>query len=96
MFRGMFEVSGLGINDYWSSKLFTNATLTALLNSPYIRLVHESVSFSRFSWNGGSKSIAGLVPFTIITIIALALLLWTRCDDSHLRFDPSGKCFTLS
>jgi hypothetical protein len=95
MFRGMFEVSGLAINGYWSSKLFTGATLTTLLNSPYIRQVHGSVYFSLYGWDGDSKSIMGLIPFTVLTIIAFVLLLWTRREVSHLRFDPSSKRFTF-
>jgi len=95
MFRGMFEVSGLAINGYWSSKLFTGATLTTLTNSPYNRQVQGSVSFSLYGWDSKSTSILGLIPFTIITIIALVLLLWTRREVSHLRFDPSSKRLTF-
>jgi hypothetical protein len=96
MFKGMFEISGLAINGYWSSKLFTNVSLAALVNSPNIRCVKGNLAYPLFGWNGwkgDASTIAGLIPFTIVIAVALFMLIWTFRGGSHLpsHFDPSSK-----
>src|SRR5271170_6629374 len=62
MFRGMFEISGLAINGYWSSKLFTNATAAQFLSSPYTREIQGNLTFSVYGWNNDTPTIIGLLP----------------------------------
>jgi hypothetical protein len=93
MFRGMFELSGIATNGYWSSRLFTNATARELFNSPYARHVNGTLLYDVYVWQGEAKAMVGLMPFTIIAVISLLLLLRSR-GGSGVRFDPSGKHFT--
>jgi len=94
MFRGMFEISGLAINGYWSSKLFTNDTAAQFLTSPYTREIQGNLTFSVYGWNNDTPTIIGLFPFTVLTIVALVLLIQCWRDRSYIssRFDPSSKC----
>jgi hypothetical protein len=95
MFRGMFEISGLATNGYWSSKLFTNATAAEFLSSPYTREIQGNLTFSVYGWNNDTPTIIGLFPFTVLTIVALVLLIQCWRDRSYISasFDPSSKCF---
>lgn len=92
MLQGMFEVSGLAVNGYWSSKLFENDSPTGAFTSP----VSGEIVSTLYGWNGEIKGITGLIPFTIVVIIALLLLAWSYHGASHLHPDPSGKCFAFN
>jgi hypothetical protein len=84
MFQGMFEISGLAINGYWSSKVFQNTTSSALLQSPYIRAVEGRLKVGLYGWKGNASAAAGLIPVTIAAIISLSLLVWTFRGHSEM------------
>jgi hypothetical protein len=85
MLLGMFEVSGLAVNGYWSSKLFENASPMGAFTRP----VSGEITYTLYGWDGNVRGITGLIPFTIVAIIALLLLSWSYHGASHLHPDPS-------
>jgi hypothetical protein len=89
MFQGMFEISGLAINGYWSSRLFANGSAAG--PSGINRSVSGTVTYDAYCWSGDVKAIAGLVPFTVVVLVAFILLAWGYFGGSSLHYDPSGK-----
>ena len=88
MFVNMFEISGLAVNGYWSSKLFANSTPA----EPFSRHVDGTISYPVYGWKGDAKAIAGLIPFTLVVIIGLLMVLWSYHQVSDRHFEPSGRC----
>jgi hypothetical protein len=89
MFQGMFEISGLSVNGYWSSKLFADRPPTG----PFTREVTGNIIYTVDGWDRDVKTFAGLIPFTIVVIVAFLLLVWSYSGGSRLIYDPSGKRF---
>ena len=89
MFQSMFEIAGLSVNGYWSSKLFANGPPRGNFSRP----VSGYVTYTVYGWNGDVKAIAGLIPFTIVVIIGLCLLVWSYDEGSCLHNNRSGKSF---
>ena len=87
MFQSMFEIAGLSVNGYWSSKLFANGPPAG----PFSRPVSGDLTYTLYGWNGDVRAIAGLIPFTVAFIIALCMLIWSNRGTSYLNYDPSGK-----
>jgi hypothetical protein len=89
MLQGMFEISGLSVNGYWSSKLLASGSP----EGPFSRSVSGNLTYDLYGWNGDVRGVAGLIPFTVIATIGLLLLVWSYDGGSRLHYDPSGKCF---
>ena len=87
MFRGMFEISGLSVNGYWSSKLFENGTAY----ESFGRNVVGNVTYNLYGWEGDVRAAAGLIPFTIVVTIAFLLLAWSWDGGKCLHPNPIGK-----
>jgi len=85
MIQGMFEISGLSFNGYWSSKLFANSSASG----PFTRSVSGNLTYNVYVWNGDAKAIAGLIPFTVVVVIAFLLLGWGYFGSSSLDYHPS-------
>jgi hypothetical protein len=92
MLQGMFEISGLSVNGYWSSKLLASGSP----EGPFSRSVSGNLTYDLYGWNGDVRGVAGLIPFTVIAIVGLLLLVWSYDGGSRLHYDPSGKCFAFN
>lgn len=91
MLQGMFEISGLSVNGYWSSKLFANGSAAV----PFSRTVTGNLTYTLYGWDRDIRAFAGLIPFTIVIIFAMLLLVWSY-DGSRPDHDPSGECFVAT
>jgi len=87
MFKSMFEISGLSVNGYWSSKLFANGPAEG--PSSFSRAVNGSLAYTLYGWERDVRTIAGLIPFTIVVISGLLLLVWSYDGGSRPDYDPS-------
>ena len=91
MFKSMFEISGLSVNGYWSSKLFANGPAAG----PFSRTVTGNLTYTLYGWDRDIRAIAGLIPFTIVVIFAVLLLVWSY-DGSRPDHDPSSERFAAT
>src|ERR1700677_3522011 len=94
MLQGMFEISGMSVNGYWSSKLFANGPPEG--PSGFSRTVNGNLTYILYGWDRDVKAIAGLIPFTIVVIGGLLLLVWSYDGGSRPDHDPSSKCFAFN